>query len=426
MQTRRQQPRITGIRVSITMLMLAVVGCSEQQPEDLKPVPGVSPFAPAPTTEAKGNANASQDLELTLSPTMAIRGTVDLDKPLRPRDVERQLRIALRCAERGELDRAKTLLDRILALEPIHREALGGRAAVALTESEKSDDPEKKLALIEQAGALVRKLFRAYERPNKRELALLVSVNYGEVRANVNLGHYDRAVEVIEEAHKAGFDPFATVAADPDLAKLRTQPKYKALVDRVAKERLAKAKTRVKDEFDRTPHFAFDLNVTTLEGKKLSLDQLRGKVVLIDIWGTWCKPCRETIPALILLYQKHRDRGLEIIGLDYEKNAPDKQSAEELVKQVVKEVGIPYPIAMGDEAILETIPGFQAYPTTLLIDRTGKVRLMLTGGGQEAVDTIDAGLEVLLAETGSQTGASQATSKSDAPANTPGQNPTAK
>jgi thiol-disulfide isomerase/thioredoxin len=121
-------------------------------------------------------------------------------------------------------------------------------------------------------------------------------------------------------------------------------------------------------------------------------------VVLIDIWGTWCKPCREAIPGLIQLYRKSRRRGLEIVGIAYEPNAPDPPTAVQMVRRFVQEAGIPYRCVMGELALLEKIPNFHGFPTSMLIDRAGKVRLVITENTGETIDALADAAQILLAE----------------------------
>src|SRR5882762_4870715 len=66
-----------------------------------------------------------------------------------------------------------------------------------------------------------------------------------------------------------------------------------------------------------------DLAVTAVDGSKIDLSKLRGKVVLIDFWATWCPPCREEVPNVVAAYQKYHGQGFEIVGvsLDQDKDA---------------------------------------------------------------------------------------------------------
>ncbi len=154
---------------------------------------------------------------------------------------------------------------------------------------------------------------------------------------------------------------------------------------------LARARDHLKSRFSRPMDVAFGFNVKDVDGKPISLEQFKGKVVLIDIWGTWCEPCRKAIPGLAQLYFKYRRRGFEVIGLDYEQNVVDTGKAEQYVKQFVKDSGIPYRIAMGDDPTLKQLPNYPqiSFPTTLLIDRAGKVRVFFGQNSEEVLPTSD-------------------------------------
>jgi thiol-disulfide isomerase/thioredoxin len=375
--------------------LLVAIGCSREEP--LQPDPGVSPFYPGPSADGKVPGGTATTADRAASVASK------LDAPLRPEDVERQLRIAMRAAERGDSAGAIALLDRILALEPVNREALSSRAAIALDQAKRAGSPAERDAALEKAGSLVRTLHRAYEKPNQREVDLYARVFYEEVRRGTEQGRLDRAVAALKEACGAGFDAFDRIEHDEALAKLRSFPGFLALVQDIDAANLVKARARVKNLLDRPLALALDFHLKDLDDRPLSLDQFKGKVVLVDFWGTWCKPCREAIPGLVQLYHKHRRRGFEIIGLDYEQNAPNPETARPYVKRFVEESRIPYRIAMVDDALTEKLQ-IQSYPTTVLIDREGKPRLFFSGGGAEALDALDAAATVLLAEPAAGSG----------------------
>lgn len=378
------------------MALLLVLGCSQQ--EELDPDNGGSPFLtnPAATKTAAG-AGAATDGSAAAGGRSIAAPSVP-EEPLRPEDVERQIRIAMRALERGDPGRAGPLLDRILALEPANREALYGRAAVAMEQLQHATQPADRAAVLQRAGSAARALRRTYERPNKRELDLLARVFYEEVRAATDEGQFDRAAQVLREVHDTGFEPLSRIEADPALAKLRESPAYHSLVADLDAADLFKARDRIQDRVDRPTGVTFDFQIKDLGGKPLSLAEYRGKVLLVDVWGTWCKPCQEALPGLVQLYFKHKRRGFDIVGLDYEQNAPDPETARQYVQRFVKESGIPYRIAMLDDDLQDKLPEPHVYPTTLLYDRAGRVRLVLNGGGKEALETLDDAIRVLLAE----------------------------
>jgi thiol-disulfide isomerase/thioredoxin len=101
-----------------------------------------------------------------------------------------------------------------------------------------------------------------------------------------------------------------------------------------------------------------------LDGTPVSLASLRGKVVLINFWATWCPPCRQEIPDLIALQNKYKDR-LQIIGV-----SQDSGSLQE-VRAFAARHGMNYPTIMSTPEIEKLFPGIYALPTSFLLDREG-------------------------------------------------------
>ena len=121
-----------------------------------------------------------------------------------------------------------------------------------------------------------------------------------------------------------------------------------------------------------------DFTFVDFAGKTRRLSDFRGKYVLLDFWGTWCGPCVGEIPHLKEAYDKYRDRGFEILGMDREM---DEKKTVEIVRQFLSEKG-----ATWTEATTESIKDLvekrfriMAYPTTILLDPKG--RIIDLGGG---------------------------------------------
>jgi cytochrome c biogenesis protein CcmG/thiol:disulfide interchange protein DsbE len=107
-----------------------------------------------------------------------------------------------------------------------------------------------------------------------------------------------------------------------------------------------------------------------LGGRTVDLADLRGKVVAVNFWATWCAPCRTEIPALAQVWREHRDRCFEVLGVA-------EESAREDVLRMAP--AIPYPILLDERAVAVgpwRVPG---YPKTVLIDAEGKVRETFQG-----------------------------------------------
>ncbi len=118
--------------------------------------------------------------------------------------------------------------------------------------------------------------------------------------------------------------------------------------------------------FVRDPDPAPEFKLKDLDGKDLSLDPSKGKVVLLNFWATWCGPCREEIPGLIALQERYKDR-LQIIGLVVDDD-DDKE-----VRKVVDSEGINYPVALADDKTRFEYGGIAALPTVFLINPAGRV-----------------------------------------------------
>src|SRR5262249_353208 len=107
--------------------------------------------------------------------------------------------------------------------------------------------------------------------------------------------------------------------------------------------------------------------LTTPSGASLSLSELRGKVVLLNFWATWCVPCRKEMPAIEALYQRYKDRGLEVVAISLDKieAAP--------VEAFVKDMGVTYRVVLDPRWAAAGTYGVRGLPATFLLDRTGNV-----------------------------------------------------
>jgi thiol-disulfide isomerase/thioredoxin len=113
--------------------------------------------------------------------------------------------------------------------------------------------------------------------------------------------------------------------------------------------------------------------VTTRDGRILTNDSLRGKVVLVNVWATWCAPCRAEMPALQQLSTAYADDSVIVLGLSV-----DKGPASE-VDEFLRKRDITYPVAIVDDATVNAFGGVRGYPTSILLDRSGAIRHTVLG-----------------------------------------------
>ena len=139
-----------------------------------------------------------------------------------------------------------------------------------------------------------------------------------------------------------------------------------------------------------TPAFRF--NVMSLSGGPLSSADFKGKILVVDVWATWCGPCRMVIPHLVRLREKYKSRGVEVIGLSVDEPSPDGKGYPH-VTSFVADHAIKYPIGlMNGEAYRDLIGLMRAdprtgfsIPTTVVMGRDGRLLKLYPGyfQGQE-------------------------------------------
>ncbi len=115
--------------------------------------------------------------------------------------------------------------------------------------------------------------------------------------------------------------------------------------------------------FIKAPTFVLE----DLNGNKVSSKKYEGKITILSFWATWCKYCLIEIPHLNELYEKYKDKGVEIVGLSF-----DRRGAKDVIP-FLKKVKIDYPILIGNQNIGYRFGGIVGFPTTIVIDRDWKI-----------------------------------------------------
>lgn len=127
-------------------------------------------------------------------------------------------------------------------------------------------------------------------------------------------------------------------------------------------------------------------------GAPVKLSSMKGKVVILDFWATWCMPCKDSLPVIQHLYEKYHDKGLEVVGISVDEAATAKD-----IPNTVKVFGLTYPIVRyKDIPDLRAKYQFDGVPQLYLIDKQGIINK--TYSGYDPGNNLDARIEALLNE----------------------------
>jgi thiol-disulfide isomerase/thioredoxin len=125
------------------------------------------------------------------------------------------------------------------------------------------------------------------------------------------------------------------------------------------------------------PDEVLEANITAVNGKTFKLSDYKDKVLLVNLWATWCKPCRSETPELVKISKEFKDKGVEVIGLDIDPIQDD----EEKVVAFAEEFNIPYTVAIIQPSLKEALSGGGSMdiPQNLIITRDRKLLARLAG-----------------------------------------------
>jgi len=167
--------------------------------------------------------------------------------------------------------------------------------------------------------------------------------------------------------------------------KVGDQARYDALLQKLSKDPLPGVAEMANDQISMQKRISelkskpIDLKFTATDGKEVDLSKMRGKVVLVDFWATWCPPCREEVPNVVAAYKKYHDQGFEIVGISLDQSK-DKMDA------YTKENGMTWPQyfdGQGWNNKISTGYDIHSIPAMWLVDKKG---LLVTTDGREDLD----------------------------------------
>jgi len=140
------------------------------------------------------------------------------------------------------------------------------------------------------------------------------------------------------------------------------------------------------------PAPAFDL--PSVDGGRVSLASLKGKVVVLDMWATWCGPCIAEMPDYAEFARKNQPRGVEVVGIVFASGEPQE------VADFVREHRISYRQLLGPDELLDSYGANSGFPTTFVIDAQGIIKLKLLGAVPQKFEKLQKAVDEALAARG--------------------------
>jgi thiol-disulfide isomerase/thioredoxin len=374
----------------LAILLLSLAGCTVEEP----PSPATdapAPGSPSPSTSAARPAAPSVSAGSTAKgETPPLIARAKMQEP-----ISTLLERARHAFAMNNLPAAEKSLDDVLAAEPSNRQALRLLTEVTQRHAMELQRPHSSPLYLKSAEAM-RRLLAVNPDPGPEEKRFLPQVLYNEACTLALNGETDKAFKALVEAYDSGIIRVDQLDIDPELDNLRKLPEFQAFQRRLERKNVDELMTQMASKA-----FPFDFHLRDVNDKRVALSDFKGKVVIVDFWGTWCPPCRKEVPHLVELYKRYHDKGLEIVGINYEND--DGDAAAKLVRTYVKDQKIPYPCVLGDEETQKQVPQFEGYPTTLFLDGTGKVRLLITG--YHSLVALEAAVNGILDEAKNASGA---------------------
>lgn len=142
---------------------------------------------------------------------------------------------------------------------------------------------------------------------------------------------------------------------------------YEAELSKWARESVAKFKA-----------FDFKFDVADIDAGRIRHSDFHGRILVLDLWATWCQPCREAIPHFVKLDQEFQGENVDVVGVSMD-NPDNPGKSLKVVRNFVDDNGVEYAMAMGDRSMMNQLAPGQKLPTVLFIDASGKVRFIAEG-----------------------------------------------
>ncbi len=307
-----------------------------------------------------------------------------------PTAVRDLIKNAVRAGSNKQFDEAVGYLDQALKQKPDDRDALDFMTLMAGLAADKAKDKAGTLAMLRKAASSFERIKQKFQPLSEDEEKLGNSMKIDAARIAALEGKSEQALNIMTKLVADGHPQAFLIDKLADFEPVRLLPDFAAKM-------VEAYKGAARSELASFKSYPLDFNLQTVSGTTVKSIDLKGNVAIVDVWGTWCPPCREEVPHLVDLANRYDGKGLKIVGINCNEEGSPAE-VKKTINEFVATYKIPYPCAINKEndSIESKITGFEGYPTMLMFDRSGKLRLSLIGYHPPA--QLEAIISILLAE----------------------------
>ncbi len=368
--------------------LVLTLGCEKSGPIALVTAPREETSQVEPAVQLTDESLQLAAIEPTNAEKPALEST---DEPEETRDDDDdELSPKAEAKLLAKLDKQPNDVDTLLKL-----------ASMKQQQAEMTDSGELDYGKLKDSADYVRRALKADPALAKEEDAksFVAAVFFNEANA-LSLEKKDAAaLKALRLAVDYGWSNLAEMQNAVDLAHIRKNPKFAEIAKFARDKRKKEMQATVSALFISKPDYEFDFKLEDTAGKPAVKQDFVGKLLVVNIWGTWCPPCRRELPDLIAAAKKYQSHGVEVLGINTEPQ--DGITAVNSIKDSQKTFGINYRCALGNDKVFEQIPDFSAVPMTLFFNRSGELQAQWVGQLDEIV--LEMIIERLLEESPAET-----------------------
>lgn len=242
----------------------------------------------------------------------------------------------------------------------------------------RNTDREQAADLYRHVGQIGRRLASNPRVPTAARSGLATYL-VAEAKGYLLLGDNQKTIQIISEALSWGLVEFDKIEDEDLFQRATCSTEIFEAIDNSRQKYRERIEPGIRSEIAGFARYDFDFSLPDVTDRQLTRSNFAdAELLVIDVWGSWCAPCRASIPHLNELGETYRDRGLRIVGIAMEQGdtLEEKKAA---LKNFLEQHEVNYSCLIGDETVTQRIPNFRTFPTLLFVDRNGQVRFSTSG-----------------------------------------------